>query len=292
MRKIYLIVFGVLIVLLVGSNLVNISRCDYPVHYKLGTIDERFNISSDQFKTYIRDASNIWNKLEGKDLYVYDPNGSLTISLIFDSRQQLENQISTLENQANKQGTSLDAQVAEYERLVSEFNKKVADLNAQIADWNSKGGAPPEVYQQLKNEQKELEKEAASLNETAKSLNLKTQSYNSQVVNINTTIDTFNSTLAVNPEQGVYNGNANTIDIYFSRDKNELIHTLAHELGHALGLNHVTDPKGIMYKEATSTIVSTKDDENELINACKKRSIFQTYLSGTLFKLSFLNIIK
>ncbi len=286
MRKIYLILLVVLAGFFVASNTIYVSRCDQPVHYKVGTIDKRFNVSSDQFLTDIKDASNIWDKVEAKNLYQYDPNAILTINLIFDTRQQLSNQIGVLENQVKNQESSLDIQVSQYQQLVSEFNKKVADLNAQIAYWNSKGGAPPDVYQQLKNEQNDLESEANSLNETAKSLNLKTQSYNSQIVNLNNTIGNFNSEIAVKPEQGVYDENAQTIDIYFSRSKNELVHTLAHELGHALGMNHVSDPVAIMYKEATDTIAATKDDKTELENVCMKRSLLQTFLEK-LPRLSF-----
>ncbi len=286
MRKINLLIIGVFAAFIIGAVSVKISPCDQPVYYKLGTIDKEFNISSDQFLTDTKDASSIWNKLQGKDLYQYDPKAVLTINLIFDSRQQLENQIGSLESKVKNQESSLDAQIAQYQQLVNEFNKRVADLNSQIAYWNGKGGAPPDVYQQLKNEQNDLENEATSLNQTAKSLNLKTQSYNSQVVSLNNTISSFNSEIIIKPEQGLYDVNNQKIDIYFSRNRNELIHTLAHELGHALGMNHLADTRAIMYKEATDSVVATKDDKDELQRVCMKRSLLQTFLEK-LPRLSF-----
>lgn len=46
-------------------------------------------------------------------------------------------------------------------------------------------------------------------------------------------------------DQGLYY--ADGIDIYFFEDKDDLRITIAHELGHALGIGHTDDPATLMY---------------------------------------------
>ena len=119
---------------------------------------------------------------------------------------------------------------------------------------------------------KDLQQEANRLNQLAKSLNQKADNYNSGVVKINSTIGTFNQVLAVKPEEGLYTSSTNTIDIFFITDKNELVHTLAHELGHARGIGHLDDPKAVMYPQSSIVISASSGDIQALETTCSRRS--------------------
>src|SRR5258708_32096861 len=72
------------------------SVCDQPIGYKVDTVDKRFNLSREQFLADIKTAEAVWEKPYGKNLFDYDPAGKLSINLIFDARQSLNNQINSL----------------------------------------------------------------------------------------------------------------------------------------------------------------------------------------------------
>ena len=73
--------------------------------------------------------------------------------------------------------------------------------------------------------------------------------------------------------KGEYNGKE--ITIYQYQDLADLILTLAHELGHALGLAHVDDPKAVMYEllsdQDLDTLTLSSADVRALHTACSRK---------------------
>lgn len=270
------------------ASVFSYSICDEPVHYRIDTVDPKFNLSRDDFSSSTAEAAQIWNEVLAKDLFVYDPKGNLSVNLIYDGRQSLTNQINQLEDTIQSEKQSLKPKISEYQKLSAEFKQKIADLNKTIEYWNNQGGAPSDEYQKIITKQQELKAEADRLNAMADNLNLSTDQYNTEVNKLNQTITTFNETLEERPEEGIFKGSENRIEIYFNINKDELVHTLAHELGHAIALPHNSNSKAIMYyKTNQNTSVSTEDIQ-ALEEACKERSIFepiQNYVAETFAKL-------
>lgn len=278
MKKLILLVLSFLIVIFVNQKIL-ISVCDQPIHYRIDTVDGKFNLSKDKFIEDSKKAADVWNKAYGKNLLVFDPKGNLSINLIYDERQLLNSQINNLEGQINNEKGTLDPQIAQYQKDQISFQKKLVDLNNQIEAWNQKGGAPPDVYNQLIQKQKDLQAEADRLNAEAKNLNLTTQNFNAQINKLNQTIDIFNTAIEQRPEEGIFLGDQNRIEVYFYITQNELIHTIAHEMGHARGLEHTTNPKSVMYSKTNQTVIASKEDLDELKTICAKKNLFEIILS-------------
>lgn len=246
--------------------------CSKPITYKIGEVDSRFNISRDEFQKRTEEATYIWENPIGRNLFAYDPSGKLTVNLIFDNRQLISNQISNLEENLQNQKESINPQVQTYKNEVANFNKRVEELNKEIEYWNNQGGASQDVYDKIKKQEEELKAEAQRLSNVASSLNQLSTNFNVTVKELNQTIGSFNEELSKKPEEGVYDPEREAIDIYFSKDKNELMHTLAHEFGHSLSLNHIANPKAIMYANSTKTVQATSEDLNVLKTACRIKS--------------------
>lgn len=243
--------------------------CSKPITYKIGQIDPRFNLKEKDFLENIETATKVWEDPLGRDLFTYDPSGSLTISMVFDERQSFSNQINSLQGELKNQKDSLSPQVADFKARSQAFNQQVTNLNNEIEYWNSRGGAPQEEYEKIKRKEEELKAEAQKLNELAASLNQQASKYNVNVDDLNRTIGSFNAQLNERPEEGIYRSENNTIDIFFNNSEQELIHTLAHELGHSLGVDHIENPKAIMYSKSTQTVIASEDDINSLKTVCR-----------------------
>lgn len=271
-------------------NILYTSPCDIPIAYRVDTVDSQFNISKSAFLQDIQEAGQIWSKAYGKELFVYDPKGNLSINLIFDERQRLKYGIDQLDQSLDKQNQALKITEAEYKKQVADFESSLADLNNRVAQTNARGGATPEEYAALIKEQESLKQEASRLNEMGKSLNYSAKNYNAQVNELKQDVGNFNQILKTKPEEGVYNAAQNRIEIYFNNEKQELIRTLAHELGHARGLMHSVNPKAIMYSSTTDLSSLSPDDILAIQNICKKQSIFEKLVKEFIKKYDILRL--
>lgn len=299
MRKktLYLVIFILIIALFISffnSNVHAFSKedlyfsyCDRPITYKLGTIDSQFNQTTQELKQNIETAASLWNEEYGKDIFVYDENAPLSINLVYDGRQLFSNKISNLENQLTNRKKSLDPEIAKLDADTESFKQKLQDLNNEIESWNDQGGAPPDEFQKLQARQNELQQEAENLRSQAQEINSRTNDYNDQVNELNNTVGNFNQVLTQKPEEGIYNPQSNRIDIYFNISKGEQIHTIAHELGHSLGIDHVNDPKAIMYSFSTPSLMLTEADKKELERVCQEVPIWQPILTRLKTTINF-----
>ncbi len=269
--------------------------CSQPLTYRIGTFDDRFGISKADFIKVIKESEAIWERPLDKEFFVYDAeNGRMRINLIYDYRQEASSKLTDLGASVNSDKASYDTLVARYdtakaqyatakstyEREATVLKARYQALQQKIDYWNKKGGAPRREYEEIQAEQTAVNQEltrlklqesrlagmvdqinalAVTINSVAKSLNLTVDKYN-----------TIGSTLGESFEEGLYHsrGFDKQIDIYEFKDRTSLLKVLAHELGHALDLDHVEDQNAIMYSHNQGTNMTlTKAD----IGAIKER---------------------
>lgn len=261
------------------------SYCVEPIYYKEGLIDKRFGLTKSDVIKASEEASEIWNKAVGFNVFEYNSEADLTINMIYDQRQSLDTQIRNLESDLKSGKTTLDEEVESYENEVAQFESRKAQFQSKIDDWNANRGGSQEEYDALLREQDSLANEADRLNILAEQLNISAYSYNTQVNQVNQTIDTFNEVLEEKPEEGLYDPFNDEIDIYFNNDRDKLIRTIAHELGHARGLGHTNDSNDLMYPITTSILNASDKDLELLHEICEPYFIFDPYIENFKYNI-------
>lgn len=257
-----------------GELYARLLPCSRPIHYSIGTFDTRFGLSQADFLKDITFAEAVWEKPMAKEFFMYDPKGKLKINLIYDYRQKATEQLSNIGLSVENSRASYDALTAKYDTLKREIEAKesaykalVADIerqsaayNAEVSAWNRKKGAPADAYQRLTAEVAALKSDVAKakameaeLQDMVSDANALVDAINQVAGSINANASEYNKIGEARGEEfteGLYTSDASgkRIDIYEFTNESKLTRVLAHELGHALRLDHVEDPKAIMYR--------------------------------------------
>lgn len=267
--------------------------CTKPITFSVGTIDSKFNISQENLLSLINEAEKVWEIPMGKELFRHDQNSQFKINLIYDERQQetqeakrMESQLNNLElsyDKANKEYTSLSEaskkELNDYNNAVADYEKKLDKYNREVNSWNQKGGAPENEYEKLKEEKKDLEKTYNDLEKQRKKVNALINETNSLAQkssqlakNYNSNLNTYKNRFGESREfdKGIYDGKS--INIYQFKDSSDLRLVLAHEMGHALGIDHLSQPQSIMYymmgEQDLDSLKASDEDVSVLKGIC------------------------
>jgi len=275
--------------------------CPAPLAYSIGEIDESFDLSFDDARLALSDAESVWEDATGQNLFIYDGDAPFTVNFIYDERQEYTDAEGSFKDKLDQTQDVSDAISDTYAELVANYNdlqiiysdkveqyeQNLAKHNAQVASYNEDGGVTKELYDELQERKAVLDAEQASLNALSQELNGLVREINKVsdrgnvlVETYNRGVEEYNHTFGESREftQGTYSSDKR-IDIYTYADSGELRLVLAHEFGHALSLDHVTNEESVMYfliGEQPADTVLTKEDMEEFVRVCSTHTIWDT----------------
>lgn len=238
--------------------------CTKPLTYRIDAFDDRFGISRDDFTRDIQRSADIWNKTVNKTLFQSDPNGTIRINLVYDDRQLLMNKLSSLQQQLMTESTKITSEKSEFEAKKSTYEQTIAVYNQA----NTSSYTGPLTLADLQKMYDDLTRLKTDLETLVSTINTDVASYNANVSTYNTTKTSLNEMMTKTPYAGLYNVNENIIYVFIYRSTDNLVHTIAHELGHAIGLGHNSDTESIMYADTSSTTHLSTQDTAAIVTRC------------------------
>lgn len=240
---------------------------DDRVHYRIGQVDARFGLSPSELEQLTREAVAIWEQPTGRQLFVYDPQASLTLNMVYDERQQQSTASQRQEQVLLQQKNQAEQMYDNYQRQQADLEQERGRLDAQIRELQQRAyqagvdarksiesGEDAEVVNarldifraELRAQSEQLDRQRQLFNDRVDRVNAMGSTTHQAVDDLKSGVRDYQSTYASHEfQKGVYTGRE--INIYEYRNHDDLRLALAHELGHALGLAHNQDPKALMY---------------------------------------------
>lgn len=273
-----------------------IQPCQKPITYSIVGLDSRFGLTKTELLDTINRAEEIWESSITKQLFEYSETGDLKISLVYGYQQEATDAMreigivinddratyDTLNSRYDSLLVSYDREKARIEALTAVFNTEKSAYEQEVKSRNNRGRFSKEEYEALEQKRIDLNNQIVAINQASNSLNELVNTISSAatvlnrlIVTLNLQVDAYNEVNSSTGEtfnQGEYVRNAagTAINIFQFNNENRLLRVLAHEFGHALGIEHLDNPEAIMYylNEGVNEKLTT-DDLIALKKTCK-----------------------
>lgn len=259
--------------------------CQTPVGWRIGQLDPAFNLTQQQAEEAAQRAAQQWNNAIGMPLFEYDSINGFPINFAYDERQQqalkhalLQRNISRYDENIAQRSDSLNRDIEQLKQKQQQFDVLSRQFAAELARYEERAeNATTADHEWLRTEQQRLIDWQKQLEHQADELNAEQRQILRQQKYINETVADRNAMLPTEPlttaEVGLMEirNKERIMTIFAFKTEDDLVLTMTHEFGHALGLGHTDGSTSVMHQAINGSQSGLTDED---INALRQQCGF------------------
>lgn len=241
--------------------------CSAPIRLKIGALDPRFGLSQAELEGAIQLAGALWSSPVHRPLFEYDPKAGIAVNLVYDERQERTSRYVQTHRDIEEitdRATAILDELKPLQTVLKDEEKSYASQLAaldRVREIQSLGGGQKAISERMA----ALEKKKQELERLNADINTRIDKYNALVESSNAELKALGDSGAAGIEliAGNYaeEDGIKRVDIFQFKDRTGLLLVLAHELGHALGMDHNRNPQSVMAPLiATRELALSPDD--------------------------------
>lgn len=247
----------------------HVGEREFPLKWRIGRIDPMFNVTEGQVRSAIEKGIALWETAAGRKLFQYSPDG-FPVELIFDERQQRliamktdEEAVTVLRGQCEAASRNYQAAAADLKSRISLYKSALDAHNRNVERSNATGIATEVDVAEFESERTRLQTEQENLARQEQEVEALRQEANRMVDSLNAEVKRYNLSAKATNQQatpvrigecrftqssigGKVSIQVDAISIYSFHNEAHLAVVLAHELGHAVGVEHVEGDDALM----------------------------------------------
>ncbi len=143
--RVIIISLLVFFIFIAGYAYLTSKSCLEPLTYRIGDVDERFGLTTEELAAAVKMAAQLWGNPLSRQLFKEEKDGAIVVNLVYDYRQKATDRLKNLNYKIERTKEAYDEWKQRLDVVKEEYDRKSTMLKDDMDSYNRRVSAFNEV---------------------------------------------------------------------------------------------------------------------------------------------------